>query len=176
MELHAAARVYFNKQAHELNIQEAAMLVGMAKNPTIYNPVRKPENTLKRREVVLSQMLRNDKISQLEYDSLRILPLGLDFKPETHTSGLAPYFREYVRLEAKKVLKQNGILNEYGKPIDIYRDGVKIFTSLDARMQKHAEWAVEEHLRGELQTAFDKNIKKYKHNPYSNEVSKRAQR
>ena len=170
--IHAAARVYFNKQVHELNIQEAAMLVGMAKNPTIYNPVRKPENTLKRREVVLSQMLRNDKISQAEYDSLRILPLGLDFKPETHTSGLAPYFREYVRLEAKKVLKQNGILNEYGKPIDIYRDGVKIFTSLDARMQKHAEWAVEEHLRGELQASFDKNIKKYKHNPYSNEVSK----
>ena len=63
-------------------------------------------------------------------------------------------------------------MNEYGKPIDIYRDGVKIFTSLDARMQKHAEWAVEEHLRGELQAAFDKNIKKYKHNPYSNEVTK----
>ena len=170
--IHAAARVYFNKEAHELNIQECAMLVGMAKNPTIYNPVRKPENTLKRREVVLSQMMRNDKISQAEYDSLRILPLGLDFKPETHTSGLAPYFREYVRLEAKKILKENACMNEYEKPIDIYRDGVKIFTSLDGRMQKHAEWAVEEHLRGELQAAFDKNIKKYKHNPYSNEVTK----
>ncbi len=170
--IHAAARVYFNKEAHVLNIQESAMLVGMAKNPTIYNPVRKPENTLKRREVVLSQMMRNDKISQVEYDSLRVLPLSLDFKPETHTSGLAPYFREYVRLEAKKVLKENGILNEYEKPIDIYRDGVKIYTSLDARMQKHAEWAVEEHLGGELQAAFDINIKKYKHNPYSNEVTK----
>jgi penicillin-binding protein 1A len=170
--IHAAARVYFNKQAYELNVQEAAMLVGMAKNPTIYNPVRKPENTLKRREVVLSQMMRNEKISQVEYDSLRVLALGLDFKPETHTSGLAPYFREYVRLEAKKVLKEAGIMNEYEKPIDIYRDGVKIYTSLDTRMQKHAEWAVEEHLRGELQAAFDKDIKKYKHNPYSNEVTK----
>lgn len=170
--IHAAARVYFNKQAHELNVQEAAMLVGMAKNPTIYNPVQKPENTFKRREVVLSQMMRNEKISQVEYDSLRVLSLGLDFKPETHTSGLAPYFREYVRLEAKKVLKEAGIMNEYEKPIDIYRDGVKIYTSLDTRMQKHAEWAVEEHLRGELQAAFDKNIKKYKHNPYSNEVTK----
>ena len=172
--IHAAARVYFNKEAQELNIQEAAMLVGMAKNPTIYNPVRKTENTLKRREVVLAQMLRNEKLSQSEYDSLRVLPLGLDYNPETHTSGLAPYFREYVRLKVKKVLKQNGVLNEYGKPIDIYRDGVKIYTSLDSRMQKYAEWAVEEHLGGELQTAFDKNIKKYKHNPYSNEVSKRA--
>jgi penicillin-binding protein 1A len=172
--IHAAARVYFNKQAHQLNIQESAMLVGMAKNPTIYNPVRKPENTLKRREVVLSQMMRNEKLSQLEYDSLRVLPLGLDYNPETHTSGLAPYFREYVRLEAKKVLKKNGTLNEYGKPIDIYRDGVKIYTSLDSRMQKHAEWAVEEHLGGELQAAFDKNIKKYRHNPYSNEVTKTA--
>jgi len=170
--IHAAARVYFNKQVYELNVQEAAMLVGMAKNPTIYNPVRKPENTLKRREVVLSQMMRNEKISQVEYDSLRVLALGLDFKPETHTSGLAPYFREYVRLEAKKVLKEAGIMNEYEKPIDIYRDGVKIYTSLDTRMQKHAEWAVEEHLRGELQAAFDKDIKKYKHNPYSNEVTK----
>jgi penicillin-binding protein 1A len=172
--IHAAARVYFNKQAHELNAQESAMLVGMAKNPTIYNPVRKPENTLKRREVVLSQMMRNDKISQVEYDSLRILPLGLDYNPETHTSGLAPYFREYVRIEAKRILKQYQIMNEYGKPIDIYRDGVKIYTSLDSRIQKHAEWAVEEHLGGELQAAFDKNIKKYNHNPYSNEVTKVA--
>lgn len=170
--IHAAARVYFNKEPHELNIQESAMLVGMAKNPTIYNPIRKPENTTKRREVVLSQMMRNDKLTQAQYDSLRVLPLGLDYNPETHTSGLAPYFREYVRLEAKNILKAKGILNEYGKPLDIYRDGIKIYTSLDSRMQEHAEWAVEEHLGGELQAAFDKNIKKYKHNPYSNEVSK----
>jgi len=172
--INAAARVYFNKKAHELNIQESAMLVGMAKNPTIYNPIRKPENTMKRREVVLSQMLRNEKLSQSEYDSLRVLPLGLKYKPETHTTGLAPYFREYVKLKAKEILKMKGILNEYGNPMDIYRDGLQIYTSLDTRMQKHAEWAVEEHLGGELQAAFDKNIKKYDHNPYSDEVSKTA--
>ncbi len=172
--IHAASRVYFGKLPSELNIQESAMLVGMAKNPSIYNPIRNPEKTLKRREVVLKQMVVNDKLTQAEYDSLRVLPLGLNYKPETHTSGLAPYFREHVKQESKKILKALNIQNEYGEPINIYEDGLKIYTTLDSRMQAHAEWAMEEHLGGELQADFDKDIKKNDHNPYSNHVSKQT--
>lgn len=172
--IHAAARVYFNKLPSELNIQESAMLVGMAKNPSIFNPIRKPEKTKLRREVVLKQMVKNNRLTQVEYDSIRALPLAINYHPETHTSGLAPYFREHIRLESKKILKEKGVKNEYDKPINIYRDGVKIYTTIDSKMQEHAEWAVDEYMETELQAAFDKNIKKYKHNPYANDISKKT--
>ena len=172
--VHSAARIYFDKLPSELNIQEAAMLVGMAKNPSIYNPVRRPERTLKRREVVLFQMKKNQTISQQEYDSIRMLPLALDYHPETHNTGLAPYFREHIRLQAKKVVKKNEILNEYGKPINLYSDGLKIYTSIDSRVQRHAEKAVEKHLKNSLQALLNKEIKRNKHWPFSNETSKKA--
>jgi penicillin-binding protein 1A len=172
--IHSAARIYFHKHPDELTIQEAAMLVGMAKNPSIYNPVRRPEKTLKRREVVLFQMKKNKVISQEEYDSIRQLPLGLNYHPETHNTGLAPYFREHIRLQARKIFKQNETLNEFEKPINIYSDGLKIYTALDSRIQKHAEEAVTTHLKNSLQELLNKEIKRNKNWPFSNETSKKT--
>lgn len=170
--IYAASRVYFNKEPKDLKIEEAAMLVGMAKNPSIFNPVRQPDTTLHRRMIVMHQMVKNNKLTQAEYDSLRVLPLGLDFNPETHTTGLAPYFREHVRLEASAILKKKNILNEFGEPINLYTDGLKIYTTLDANMQKYAEWAVEEYLSTSLQPSFNKNIAKYKNTPFANSIPK----
>ena len=107
--IHSASKIYFNKTPIELTIQESAMLVGMAKNPSIYNPIRQPDKTLKRREVVLSQMKKNGYINNSQYDSLRKLPLGINFQPESHLTGIAPYFREHVRLKLKKIISANNI-------------------------------------------------------------------
>ncbi len=169
--IHSAARIYFNKLPKDLEIQEAAMLVGMAKNPSIFNPVKDSTATLKRREVVLSQMLKNDFLTKSQYDSLRVLPIGLDFKPETHTTGLAPYFREYVKQETIKIIKEKNLENNFEEPYNIYTDGLKIYTTLDAQMQEYAEWAVNEHLSKQLQEELDKNIEKNKNYPFDNNVS-----
>ena len=169
--IHSAARIYFNKLPSELSIQESAMLVGMAKNPSIFNPVRRPEKTLKRREVVLFQMKNNKILSQQQYDSIRQLPLGLEYRPETHNTGLAPYFREHVRIKIKNIVQNNNLTNEYGKLTNIYSDGLKIYTSIDANIQKHAEIAVAKHLKTTLQGLLNKEIKNNKHWPFSNETS-----
>ena len=169
--IHSAARIYFNKLPSELSIQESAMLVGMAKNPSIFNPVRRPEKTLKRREVVLFQMKNNKILSQQQYDSIRQLPLGLEYRPETHNTGLAPYFREHIRIKIKNIVQNNNLTNEYGKLTNIYSDGLKIYTSIDANIQKHAEIAVAKHLKTTLQGLLNKEIKNNKHWPFSNETS-----
>jgi penicillin-binding protein 1A len=169
--VHSAARVYFNKIPMDLEIQEAAMLVGMAKNPSIFNPVKDSVATLKRREVVLSQMLKNDKLTQAQYDSVRVLPIGLDYHPETHTTGLAPYFREKVKQEAMSILKDLELKNSFGEDYNLFKGGLKVYTTLDADMQKHAEFAVQEHLSKTLQQQLDDNIEKNKNYPFSNNVS-----
>lgn len=169
--VHSAARVYFNKIPKDLEIQEAAMLVGMAKNPSFYNPVKDSVATLKRREVVLNQMLKNDKITQAQYDSVRVLPIGLIFNPETHTTGLAPYFREKVKQEAMAILKEQGLKNAFGEDYNLFSGGLRVYTTLDADMQKHAEFAVQEHLSQTLQKELDDNIEKNKNYPFSNSVS-----
>lgn len=169
--VHSAARVYFNKNSAELEIQEAAMLVGMFKNPSIYNPMGDSTTAVTRRNVVLSQMKKNSMLTQEQYDSLIQIPLVIDYHPQTHTSGLAPYFREMVKQEAKSILAYSGMTNTYGEPYNIYTDGLKIYTTLDAKLQEHAEWAVEEHLSKELQEALDKNIEDNKNYPFSNEIS-----
>ncbi|PJC61911.1 MAG: penicillin-binding protein [Flavobacteriales bacterium CG_4_9_14_0_2_um_filter_32_27] len=176
----SACNVYFNKEPHELNIEEAAILVGMAKNPSLYNPKRFPENALKRREVVLFQMKKSDFITQLEYDSLRILPIVLDYKVVDHKEGIAPYFRETLRLELQELLKkkdEKGKLiyaKKDGKPYNIYKDGLKIYTTIDYRMQEYAEFAVQEYIGKTLQKQFDKHLKKYRvaKYPYDNKISK----
>ena len=172
--IHSASRIYFNKFPNELTIQESAMLVGMAKNPSIYNPIRRPEKTLKRREVVLFQMKKNEILNQNQYDSIRLLPLGISYHPETHNTGLAPYFREHIRLKAKRIINDNEILNEFSKPTNLYSDGLKIYTSLDSRIQKHAEDAVTTHLKNSLQALLNKEIKRNKNWPFSNETSKKT--
>jgi penicillin-binding protein 1A len=168
-----ASNVYFNTSPDSLQIHQAAMLVGMAKNPALFNPVRRPEQTLDRRNVVLYQMMRNKYLDEETYDSLKLLPLDLDFKRVDHKTGLAPYFREVLRMELRKLFSEKDpITGEYklrkpdGEPYDIYSDGLKIYTTLDSRMQLYAEKAVEQHLGKELQKDFFNDLKKRKNAPF----------
>lgn len=176
--INSAAQVYFNKKPIELNLQESAMLVGMAKNPSLFNPLRKPDTVFKRRSVVLNQMLKNKFISVKEYDSIKELPLGLDYKKADHQEGLAPYFREILRSELGTLLKSKDsdgnlvVSKPDGTAYDIYVDGLKIYTTIDARMQTHAEKAVKTHFGNYLQKLFNKNNLKWKNPPFSNDLSK----
>lgn len=153
----SASKVYFNTNPEDLKIEEAAMFVGMAKNPSLFNPIRRPDTTLFRRNVVLSQMVRNKKLSQEDYDSLKILPLGLKFQRASHRSGVATYFREEVRKQLKNIFSK--LKKPDGTTYDIYKDGLKIYTSINYDMQKYAENAVKTHLGKELQPAFYKHWK-----------------
>lgn len=195
----SAADIYFQVPLDSLRTEQAAMLVGMAKNSSYYNPVRRPELTLNRRNVVLSQMYKYDKITQAQYDSLKLLPLGLNFKRIDHKEGLATYFREYLRLfmTANKPERKNYRWNpdQYrldslawetnplygwcrknlkvdGTYYDLYSDGLKIYATLDSRMQKYAEEAVREHLSEDLQPLFDKEKVQKRNSPFSNDMSK----
>lgn len=191
----SAAQVYFNKHPRDLKIEEAAMLVGMVKNPAIYNPVRSPQRTLERRNVVFEQMHKAGMITREELDSLSLLPINLDFHRVDHKQGIAPYFREELRymLRAKKPERENymawegdkfrtdsiewernplfGWIEKNPKPdgskYDIYNDGLRIYTTIDSRMQRYAEEAVAEHLGGYLQPAFFREKKGTKGAPYS---------
>ncbi len=175
--IRSAANIYFNTTPDSLKIEEAAMLVGMAKNPSLYNPLRRPEQTRDRRNVVLGQMVRNEFITRAEFDSLTALPLELDVQSIDHQEGLAPYFREILRGEVKNLLAetdQNGKLvyaKSDGSPYSIYSDGLKIYTTIDSRMQRYAEEAVAKHLGGELQEEFWNDIAKYNNPPFSNDLS-----
>ncbi|MEM1121255.1 MAG: transglycosylase domain-containing protein, partial [Bacteroidota bacterium] len=154
-----AAETYFGAQQDSLNVQQAAMIVGMLKNPSYFNPVRRPEKTKKRREVVLKQMQRAGLLSQVEYDSIRALPLGLNFNRQTYRDGLAPHFRIVLRNQLMAILKsENSEKKADGSNYDIFVDGLKIYTTLDPRMQAHAEAAAIEHMR-ELQKTFFKEWK-----------------
>lgn len=168
----SACHVYFNKAPKDLNIEEAAVLVGMAKNPSLYNPKRFPENAIKRREVVFSQMKRSGMLTQQEYDSLRVLPLELDYRVVDHKEGMAPYFRETLRLKLQEMLQEKDEDGNYiyaksdGEPYNIYSDGLKIYTTLNSKMQQYAEWAVEEYIAKTLQGQFDKHLKRYRTKRY----------
>lgn len=153
----SASRVYFNSTPEELKIEEAAMFVGMAKNPALFNPMRRPDTTLFRRNVVFYQMMKNQKITKQEFDSLKVLPLGLNFTKASHSAGIATYFREEVRRKLKGIFKE--LKRADGSPYDIYQDGLKIYTSINFNMQKYAEEAVKTHIGKELQPAFFKHWK-----------------
>lgn len=191
----SAAYVYFGKDPKDLNIEEAATLVGMVKNPSYYNPVRRAERTKDRRNVVLEQMEKAGMISEAEMDSLKTLPLELKFHKVDHKDGLAPYFREELRrmLRAKKPSKGDyaswekqmyvddsiaweinplyGWIEKNPKPdgskYDIYTDGLKIYTTIDARMQRYAEEAVERHMSKTLQPSFFREKRRVKGAPYT---------
>mgnify|MGYP001146534860 FL=1 len=193
----SAADIYFQVPLDSLKVEQAAMLIGMAKNSSYYNPVRRPELTLNRRNVVLSQMYKYDKITREECDSLKKLPLGLNFKRVDHKEGLATYFREYLRLfmtANKPDRKRYRDLSQFrldsvawktnplygwckknvkvdGSHYDLYSDGLKIYTTLDSRMQKYAEEAVREHLSRDLQPLFDKEKVKKLRPPFSNDMT-----
>ena len=181
-----AAHVYFNTTPDSLKIEQAAMLVGMAKNPSLYNPVRadRKDAAVGRRNVVLQQMLKADLITEAECDSLCALPLDVKFTKVDHKGGIAPYFREAVRLmmQAKEPRRGDypdwdqqrfvddsiqwatnplyGWVEKNPKPdgtkYNIYTDGLRIYTSIDSRMQKYAEEAVIDHLKNTLQPQFDR--------------------
>jgi penicillin-binding protein 1A len=167
----SAAQIYFNRDQDSLNIEQAAMLVGMAKNPSVFNPVRRPDTTKHRRNVVLSQMVKYGFLKKSEFDSLKHLPLSLSFHPEDHNEGLATYFREYIRDNFMAVWCRKHINPETGEPYNIYRDGLKIFTTVDSRMQQYAEAAVSEHMR-ELQKLFSKECLNKKNAPFAWNVTR----
>lgn len=190
----SAAKVYFNKDAADLNVEEAATLVGMVQNPSYFNPVRHPERTRARRNVVLDQMRKADMLTDAEYETLTALPLAIDFHRADHKEGLAPYFREELRryLTAKKPSPSAypewehqkyiddsiawatnplyGWVEKNPKPdgtkYDIYNDGLKIYSTIDSRMQTYAEQAVNEHMSW-LQKQFFQEKRNSPTGPYT---------
>lgn len=175
----SAANVYFNASPDSLSIIESAMLVGMCKNPSLFNPLRRPDSTMHRRAVVLGQMQRNGQIDQAAYDSLATLPLGLDYQKVDHAEGPAPYFREILRSDLRDLFAEKTPSGGYkyakpdGSPYDIYSDGLRVYTTLDSRLQAHAEQAVADHLgkKSELQESFFKDISRWRNPPFSNDLS-----
>ncbi len=175
--LKSAAQVYFNTTPDSLSINEAAVLVGMAKNPSLFNPNRRLELSTKRRNVVLGQMVRNEVITSELRDSLVQLPLVLDFQKVDHKDGAAPYFREALRSHLHKLTKAKDKDGNYklakpnGEPYNIYHDGLRIYTTIDSRLQKYAEYGVTQHLKAELQKDFWKHINNNKNPPFANGIS-----
>ncbi|MDI9342559.1 MAG: transglycosylase domain-containing protein [Sediminibacterium sp.] len=167
----SAAKIYFNTTPDSLKVEEAALLVGMAQNPSMYNPIRKPEKAKHRRNVVLSQMVKYGYLSKAQFDELKVKELGIKFRPEDHNDGLAPYFREYLRDNFLKKWCEAHVNPETGKPYNIYKDGLRIYTTLDSRMQQYAEEAVSEHM-ADLNKSFLKECKNKRNAPFAWNVSK----
>ncbi|MEG0849137.1 penicillin-binding protein 1A [Flavobacterium plurextorum] len=161
----SAAQTYFSKDPKDLTMDESAILVGMFKNSGLYNPVRNPEGVKNRRNVVLSQMEKAKMITEAEKLRLQALPISLKFKLESHREGTATYFREYLRDYMKKWVAENK--KPDGSDYDIYKDGLKIYTTIDSRMQLHAEEAVSEHMKN-LQQQFFIEMKTNKNAPFVN--------
>ena len=161
--IRSAANVYFNKEPKQLTIDEAAVLVGMLQAPSKYNPRFHPERALKRRNIVLGQMVKNNKLSAQEKDVLSKKPIALNYKPESHKEGTATYFREYLRDFMKNWAKDNKKAD--GSEYDIYKDGLKIYTTIDSRIQLYAEEAMEQHLQN-LQVELFAEQKKNKNAPF----------
>ena len=163
--IRSAAKVYFGKEPRDLNVTESAMLVGMLKNPSLYNPIRRLEKVQQRRNVVLGQMVKNHFLTENVKASLEKEPIVLKFHPESHKDGIATYFREYLREFMKNWLKENK--KPDGSEYDVYRDGLKIYTTIDSRIQAYAEEAVTAHLSN-LQKEFFDQSKTNKNAPFVN--------
>lgn len=161
----SAANIYFDKDVSELELHESAMLVGMLKNSSLFNPLRRPELVLNRRNVVFGQMQRYGRINEAEADSLRALPLGLNYQKVSHDEGLAPYFREALRGELKDLFGAKDAQGDWvlakadGAPYDLYRDGIQVHTTIDSRLQAAAETAVQRHLGEELQATLNRDLR-----------------
>ncbi len=196
----SAAKVYFNTTPDSLKIEQAALLVGMAKNPTIYNPLREKfrDMALRRRNIVLSQMKKYGFITGAVSDSLKNLPIVTDYQNISHNLGLATYYREFLRktLTAEKPVRRNYFLYErfredsikwendplFGwcnknkkpdnSPYDLYTDGLKIYTTINAKLQQYAEESVREYLGGFLQDVFFKEKKGRKDSPFSEDLDR----
>lgn len=194
-----AANTYFNKEAKDLNIAESAMLIGLCKNPSLFNPVRFPDRARDRRNIVLGQMLKVGYLSQAEYDEYSAMPITLHFHRTDHKDGNATYFREFLRQYMmaekpditnypswnKQQYTQDSIawgsdplygwcnknFKKDGKPYNIYTDGLRIFTTIDSRMQLYAEEAVYGHVTKFLQPAFNKENRNKKNAPFTGALS-----
>ncbi len=197
--LKSAAKTYFNKEPHDLSINESALLVGLCKNPSYFNPVRYPERALGRRNIVLGQMLKAGYLTQEELDSLSAEPIALDFHRIDHKEGEATYLRERLRqmMMAKKPKRSDyaswqkqkffedslawetdplyGWCNKNkkkdGTPYNIYIDGLKVFTTIDSRMQRYAEESMASHVTGFLQPQFEAERRGKANAPYGSNVS-----
>ncbi|MFV0248946.1 MAG: transglycosylase domain-containing protein [Tenacibaculum sp.] len=165
--IRSATRIYFGKEPKDLDLQESAIIVAMLKNPRQFNPFREisKKKSLIRRNIVFSQMAKNNYISKKEKDSLQKLALKINFTPESHSDGLATYFRESLKKTLKQWTKKN--LKPNGKPYDIYKDGLKVYVTIDSRMQKYAEQAMKSHMAN-LQDFFNKEQKNNKTAPFYN--------
>ena len=161
--IRSASKVYFGKEPRDLTIDESAMLVGMLKNPSLYNPIRREEKVKARRNIVLGQMVKNGFLEEAAKMSLEKKPIVLKFQPESHKEGIATYFREYLRDFMRVWVKENP--KSDGTDFDIYKDGLKIYTTIDSRMQTYAEEAVTEHLPN-LQKEFKIDQKNNKNAPF----------
>ncbi len=170
--IESAANIYFDKSPAQLTTVESAMLVGMFKNSSLFNPNRRPEMVLDRRNVVLSQMEKYDYISEKVMDSLQALPLNLKFTPQGHDEGSATYFREYARNFMEDWIKENE--KPDGTKYNIYQDGLKVFVTIDSKMQEYAETAVKKHM-AHLQEAFDDQNKKNKTAPFRDITEKETE-
>jgi len=194
-----ASNTYFSKEPSELTLNEAATLIGLCKNPSYFNPVRFPERSEDRRNVVLGQMEKAGYITQEQMDSCMKEPLKLRFHVADHKDGIATYFRDFLRryMMAKRPKRSaypswnyvkfvvdsiaweqdplygwcNKNTKRDGKPYNVYTDGLKVYTTIDSRMQQYAEEACMEHVAGFLQPAFDKANRSKKNAPYSNNLS-----
>ena len=149
--IRSAAKIFFNKTSKELSIEESATLVGMLKNSSLFNPIRRPERVKKRRNIVFQQMLRNKLLSNEEVDSLSKLPLKITYTPESHREGLATYFRAYLKDFMDDWINENP--KPDGSKHNLYRDGLRIYTTIDSRIQQLAEDAVIGHMKN-LQKEF----------------------
>jgi len=154
----SAAKIFFNKTPLELNIEESATLVGMLKNSSLFNPIRRPERVQERRNIVFNQMLRNELITSEERDSLSLLPLTITYTPESHREGLATYFRAYLKEFMDDWISKNP--KPDGSKHSLYRDGLRIFTTIDSRMQAKGEAAVDAHMKNLQEEFFKQNSRR----------------
>ena len=194
-----AANTYFNKEPKDLTVCEAATLIGLCKNPSFFNPVRYPERAKERRNVVLSQMVKAGYMDRAEYQNYSSEPLTLNFHRTDHKDGTATYLREFLRqyMMAKRPVRTdypswnnvqfvadsiawdtdplygwcNKNFKKDGSPYNVYSDGLKVFTTIDSRMQNYAEEAVYQHVARYLQPAFDKENKPKPSSPYSDKLT-----
>ena len=155
--IRSAAKIFFNKTPGELKIEESATLVGMLKNSSYFNPIRRPERVKARRNIVFQQLLRNQLISKKDKDSLDKIPLIVNYTPESHREGLATYFRAYLKEFMDGWINEN--LKSDGTKHNLYRDGLRIFTTIDSRMQLFAEDAVSDHIENLQKEFFSQNTK-----------------
>ena len=165
--IRSAASTFFDKKPSEMNIEECALMAGVVNAPTRYSPVRNPQWSLERRNLVLKKMAENGYITPTECDSISLIPIDMShFSIKDHNSGQATYFREFLRGELNEWAKNTTRAD--GQPYNIYRDGLRIYTTIDSRMQRYAEEAVREFMGGELQPMFYKHWKGQKNAPFSN--------